>query len=409
MLERLQCKIDKSLQEVFTNFQFPQYIETSFLQPNEDVELKQYTVLILNCDLFPLNSDNRFRCEEKFDVIAYYDKRKNNPNDLVSACSVLLEIYNKPGVLSGEQIKSLMKLGILIYNGNETNIQVASYDLTLHGEFLRSGVRIEEQDIISIEPFAYVIVGAKELANLPTNICANYDLKVSMFCRGIILSNGPQVDPGYRGILLALLFNTSSKQFIMNQYLGYDFATMQFLSLSSPASSGYSGKNLFKKSIGEYIRQYADDEMSKKVGTIPKLKESMVELNDNLNNVNRQINDHNERIQKLSTDIDHLKGRNIKWTVLVTCIIGLIAALYSAVATFSGNNKVYDLGLYVGKVQEKVFSTDKQLADIEEKVRKNRKISLDQIESLKSKIESLENQFRYKQSNAKTDAKTDGN
>jgi len=242
MIEKIECSVDESLKGVFSDFEYPDFIKLSFLRSNESFSKENnYSVLVLNDKNFPLNSNKRFRSEESFDVIAYYRISDNNQGDIVNACKVLLEICNAPGVLSFEQIESLTKIGILIYNVNCKNIQYASYDLNLHNEYLKSGVSMEKSDTISIEPFGYVVVGAKEYANLPTNICANYDLKVKMFCRGIMLSNGPQIDPGYRGILLALLFNASSKQFDMEQYKGYEFATIQFFTLSSPSKKRYSG------------------------------------------------------------------------------------------------------------------------------------------------------------------------
>ena len=105
-------------------------------------------MLLLNKEIYPLTSKNRFRGENSFDVIAYYDKQINNPGDVIKACSTLRSIYNKPGVLSFEQIKSLMKIGILIYDGSEDNIQTASYDLTLQDEFLKSGVKIEKKILL---------------------------------------------------------------------------------------------------------------------------------------------------------------------------------------------------------------------------------------------------------------------
>ena len=76
MIEKLECKIDKSLHNVFAEFQFPEYFETSFLRSNEGFERQQYSMLILNNEFYPLNSDNKFRDEDQFDVIAYYNKRK---------------------------------------------------------------------------------------------------------------------------------------------------------------------------------------------------------------------------------------------------------------------------------------------------------------------------------------------
>ena len=105
MNEMIECRIDESLEGVFSEFQFPEHLETAYIKSNETFDvIENYSLLILNDELYSLNSDRRFRSEELFDVIAYYKKDENNPNDIVNACSVLLEICNKPGVLSSVQI-----------------------------------------------------------------------------------------------------------------------------------------------------------------------------------------------------------------------------------------------------------------------------------------------------------------
>lgn len=64
------------------------------------------------------------------------------------------------------------------------------------------------------------------MAKLPTFVAGRFDLKVSMFVSGMILSNGPQVDPGYEGALLCLLYNANDSDYSL--YPDKHFATIEF-------------------------------------------------------------------------------------------------------------------------------------------------------------------------------------
>jgi hypothetical protein len=55
----------------------------------------------------------------------------------------------------------------------------------------------------------------------------------------VILSNGPQIDPGFRGPLFCLLFNTSSSPVLLKRRQHY--ATLEFHKLVEPTYS-YGGQ-----------------------------------------------------------------------------------------------------------------------------------------------------------------------
>ncbi len=82
------------------------------------------------------------------------------------------------------------------------------------------------------------------------SIIAKFGLSVGLFCQGIILSNGPQVDPGFRGTLFCLLFNTSNQAVHLKR--GKHYATIEFNKLIEPAKP-YEGKYQGTEKIIEYI------------------------------------------------------------------------------------------------------------------------------------------------------------
>ena len=142
----------------------------------------------------------------------------------------------------------MLKCGMLLGNAEPQNVQGASYDLSLGDEYFYAG-RIhrlsDSEPILMIEPYDYATVTSHELSNLPRDVCARFDLSVGLFCQGIILSNGPQIDPGFRGPLFCLLFNTSSSPVLLKRRQHY--ATLEFHKLLEPTyhyKGEYQAKSL---------------------------------------------------------------------------------------------------------------------------------------------------------------------
>jgi deoxycytidine triphosphate deaminase len=123
----------------------------------------------------------------------------------------------------------------------------ASYDLSLGDEYFYGGkihTLSEKDPILTVHPYDYAIVTSHELADLPRDVSARFDLAVNLFCQGLILSNGPQVDPGFRGTLFSLLFNTSSSPVLLKRRQHY--ATIEFHKLVAP-TYGYQGQYQSKR------------------------------------------------------------------------------------------------------------------------------------------------------------------
>jgi deoxycytidine triphosphate deaminase len=163
---------------------------------------------------------------------------------------------SRGGILNEDIIKSLIKANTLLLNTIPNKVQAASYDLHLANTYWCEGNfhEIDKLDnhTLTIPPYSYVIVQAQEEAHLPKFISGNFDLKVSMFFNGLILSNGPQVDPGYRGALFCMLYNASDIAFTLKK--GSSFATIQFFSTSS-TSDGYRGKYQDKVEFIDFIQR----------------------------------------------------------------------------------------------------------------------------------------------------------
>jgi deoxycytidine triphosphate deaminase/guanylate kinase len=154
-------------------------------------------------------------------------------------------LQSRGGVLTERTIRNLIEAGSLV-SPADGKISPASYDLNLGEDVWCQGKKIllnDDNPTLKIPPYSYAIVSAKEQANLPSFIIARFDLKNSLFFRGAILSNGPQIDPGYRGALFCMIYNGSDTPIGIKR--NEHFATIEFLttaSLDSGYRASYQGK-----------------------------------------------------------------------------------------------------------------------------------------------------------------------
>jgi len=188
---------------------------------------------------------------------AHYILNNTDVTASVSLISLLWEYQSQSGPLSQKLIKSMIDCGILLRDTDPKMIKGASYDLRLGDEYYYSGeIRrlSDENPFLTIEPYDYAIVSCKETAWIPRDIIAKFGLTVGLFCQGVILSNGPQIDPGFRGTLFCLLFNTSNRAVHLKR--GKHHATIEFNKLIGYAEP-YEGQYQGKKSIIDYIPENA--------------------------------------------------------------------------------------------------------------------------------------------------------
>lgn len=193
----------------------------------------------------------------------------------------LWENRKSGGLLPKHIIQIMIECGMLLDNvENYRNIQSASYDLTLGDEYYSKG-RIRTltniEPFIRIDPYDYAIVTSAENANLPRDIAAKFGLTVGLFCQGVILSNGPQVDPGFKGKLFCLLFNTSNSPVVLKRREHH--ATIEFNKLVEPAPP-YAGRYQGKDAIINYLPS------NTLKGAINELKEELEQVKSESRKIN---------------------------------------------------------------------------------------------------------------------------
>lgn len=188
---------------------------------------------------------------------AHYIVNNIDLESTVSLINLLWKYQNCGGALSKKIITSMIKCGILLRNADPQMVNGASYDLRLGDEYYYDGKiqkLSDKKPFLTIEPYDYAVVSCIETAWMPRDIIAKFGLTVGLFCQGVILSNGPQIDPGFRGTLFCLLFNTSNRAVHLKR--GKHYATIEFNKLIGYAGP-YEGKYQGKTHIIDYIPENA--------------------------------------------------------------------------------------------------------------------------------------------------------
>lgn len=204
---------------------------------------------------------------------AMTDREFNIQREVVRNCDVVLSgeadvvvdavfsvadlFQQRGGVLPDATLRRLLRAGALLNSFHDSNISPASYDLRLGDDVWCQGKfesLSEKNPTLSIPPYSYAVVSALEVARMPRFLVGRFDLKVSLFFQGVVLSNGPQVDPGYRGALFCMLYNGSDTPVGITR--GSHFATLEFVSTAG-LSSGYSRQYQDKQRLSDFIPGHA--------------------------------------------------------------------------------------------------------------------------------------------------------
>jgi deoxycytidine triphosphate deaminase len=138
------------------------------------------------------------------------------------------------GMISSDRILAYhYKVGRMIRPFQETNLKPASYELTLGPLYVMNGKRGILSDTkrrLTIEPNSIAFVSMREQILLPHWLVGRFDLSINFIYQGLLLGTGPQVDPGFQGVLSCPLHNISSDE--IELVFGEPFAKIDFVKTS---------------------------------------------------------------------------------------------------------------------------------------------------------------------------------
>jgi hypothetical protein len=118
----------------------------------------------------------------------------------------------------------------MIHPFDPTRLKPASYALSLGPTFLINHELdhlSELQPTLRIPPNSIAFVSMRESLRLPHYIAARFNLSIDLIYQGLLLGTGPQVDPGFHGVLSCPLHNISNQPILIT--LDDHLATIDFI------------------------------------------------------------------------------------------------------------------------------------------------------------------------------------
>lgn len=253
-------------------FSVPAFLFTSIIEANDDfynennilsifINTQDEVLIEKEQERLSVPLDNKYKnrihlgnSQKRKDMYkAHYTLNTGDETQIASLINMFCDFKNRGGGLYKKLICNMISCGILLRNADINMVKGASYDLRLGDEYYYNGsIRslTNEKPILTIEPYDYAIVSCKETACIPRDVIGKFGLTVSLFCQGVVFSNGPQIDPGFRGTLFCLLFNTSNQPIYLKR--GQHYATIEFNKLLDFAPP-YEGHYQDEEKIINYL------------------------------------------------------------------------------------------------------------------------------------------------------------
>lgn len=163
-------------------------------------------------------------------------------------------------------------------------LQPASYDLRLgkwaFSSSMKEKLDLSQKGLVIVEPGEFAVVECREKVSLNAQTAGQLGIRSEYAQRGLLLLSGPQIDPGFRGIIVVRLVNLSPKPVA----LPYEapFLTVQLFRLAEPVAMVYSGPRQDQPGItGRDIQELVDTEgltLGQVIKTLSNLARDVSEL-----------------------------------------------------------------------------------------------------------------------------------
>lgn len=219
-------------------------------------------------------------------------------------------LRGSPMLMTNGMIRSAMQGGELkILNFNDASLCPASYDACLGEEAINSShrerINPRNKGLFTIPAGDFALVTTNERFELSANVAGHIGLRSHYSKKGLSILSGPQIDPGFNGVLVVGLSNLSPRDITIPYK--ERFCTLEFYKLVEPASELYNG---------EYQNQ---------TGIMPQDLENLVEAQGmTFGQVIKLLGEVSQSVKSLSDSITFLK-----WAIPIA--FALIAILVAFV------------------------------------------------------------------------------
>lgn len=211
---------------------------------------------------------------------------------------------------------------------NISNIQSASYDLTLGDEYyicsekeIPDIKRLAPGEDLVVPPRATFFVISKEKLCIPRDICANVSLAFGLIKKGIVFAVQPPIDPGYHGAIIALMHNMSDEEIVLKH--GRHILNVVYHKLISevPVEDSYKG---------DY-----DDITLGKFCTTAVRHSAIVNLTDEAKRACSQAKDASEKAADASAKAKDASHKTLSIIItIITVMLAVLTILMTAATIF---------------------------------------------------------------------------
>jgi len=141
------------------------------------------------------------------------------------------------GVLLSDQIEFYCKKYKLLYPFKPENIKPANYELRVGLKYAVAGKAydLKPGELLTIPKFEVAVIEILETVNIPHFIIGRWNIRTKWAYKGLIWVGGPQVDAGFRGLLLCPIWNLSNQDFTIRS--GEEIAIIDFEFTTPPTGN----------------------------------------------------------------------------------------------------------------------------------------------------------------------------
>lgn len=198
------------------------------------------------------------------------------------------------------------------------SLQPASYDLRVGRSAFSSSasskIDVASRGLVVVEPGEFVVVETLERVGCSASVAAQLGLASEYARQGVLLLSGPQVDPGFDGILVVRLMNLSPSR--VGLPYGAPFLTAQFFKLAAPVEHPYQGSRQGQQGIGPVDIQELTQTEALTLGQVVKTIGALA-----------------ENVSRLTTDVAELRGTVNRFTWLVPLVITIVMTLLTIIVS----------------------------------------------------------------------------
>lgn len=221
------------------------------------------------------------------------------------------------------------------------NLKPASYSLALGKSYYYNGkfYKLKDDEPLRLPPNSYVVVSTRETIRLPHYIAGRFGLRVKFVYEGLLVGSGPQVDPGFEGILGCPLHNLTDEEVEIQPR--ENFAWIDFVKTTPFGdNSSYTDDEALLTAVKESIKEDKNAILGHNGNETQLYKTSRLTIADSLpagKKVMSSLWGLEQDIREVQAEMNHL--RRVGAFIEVGAVIGVLLLMFTLWHSLWGNRE----------------------------------------------------------------------